>query len=679
LKLRRPMLLLVLAAFSPAVLLAALIGMRSLRQEQAAVEEEALEQVRQLSAAISRELLAQIEIVRTIALWRELDEPFDSIAYREMAQRVVEQRSNWLTIRLTDPMGNIVMDVPGPRPGDPVQVVDMPTLRKSVETKQPVVGRVIRGVRDNAAFAIRAPVVRGGEVRAVVTAVVKPDSINDLLSAGDVPREWVATVIDSDGYVAARTSGPPSLVGTLASERAREARERKTEGLYDGFILEGIPTLSAFHRLPVAGWSVHIGIPREIVLAPVNRSRVLLALSLIGAVFLMGSFSWLLMREIRLRRDEEAAIEGMKRLEALGRMTGGVAHDFNNLLMIIQGSAELIKRRPNDPERIRTLADSILAGTQRAQAVTRRLLAFARRDTHEAVDFRMQDRLPDLQGLLRRAVREDVKVSCSIAEDTWALRADPNVLEMALINLAVNASDAMPGGGELTVTAKNTRLDQKNNRSGPRLQGDYVAIAVADTGTGIASEDLPHVFEPFFTTKPVGKGTGLGLSQVYGFAEQTGGAVTVESKLERGTTFTLYLPRSDNSAAGKVPLRPEPKPGGQHVLLVEDNAEVAEVTSAILIDAGYAVSRAIDAAAALNLLSDGQSFDVIVSDVVMEGGLSGIDLAAKVRQQYPGMPIVLMTGYSQALAEMSTHEFPVLLKPFQPAELKRAIDAAVGV
>jgi two-component system NtrC family sensor kinase len=249
---------------------------------------------------------------------------------------------------------------------------------------------------------------------------------------------------------------------------------------------------------------------------------------------------------------------------------------------------------------------------------------------------------------------------------------------MALINLAVNASDAMPGGGELTVTAKNTTLDQKNNRSGPRLQGDYVAIAVADTGTGIAAEDLPHVFEPFFTTKPVGKGTGLGLSQVYGFAEQSGGAVTVESRLAGGTTFTLFLPRATKPAADKVSLRSEPKPGGdRHVLLVEDNTEVAEVTSAILVDAGYAVSRAVDAAAALNLLSNGQSFDVIVSDVVMEGGLSGIDLAVKVRQQYPAMPIVLMTGYSQALAEMSTHEFPVLLKPFQPAELKRAVDAAI--
>jgi signal transduction histidine kinase len=339
-----------------------------------------------------------------------------------------------------------------------------------------------------------------------VTAVVKPDSIYELLSASDVPADWVATVIDSDGYVAARTSGPPSLVGTLASERAREARQNSNEGLYEGYILEGIPTLSAFHRLPVGGWSVHIGIPREIVLAPVNRSRVLLALSLMGAVLLMGSFSWLLMREIRLRRDEEATIEGMKRLEALGRMTGGVAHDFNNLLMIIQGSAELIKRRLNDPERIRALVDSILAGTQRAQAVTRQLLAFARRDTHEAVDFRMQDRLPDLQGLLRRAVREDVKVSCSIPEDTWALPADPNVLEMALINLAVNASDAMPGGGELAVTARNTRLDQKNNQSGPRLQGDYVAIAVADTGTGIASEDLPHVFEPILHDQAGRKG-----------------------------------------------------------------------------------------------------------------------------------------------------------------------------
>jgi signal transduction histidine kinase/ActR/RegA family two-component response regulator len=669
----------VLAAFSPVLLLAVLVGMRSLRQEQSAIEQEALEEVRELSAVVSRELLAQIELAKTISLWRELDDPLDLQAYREMAQRLVQQRPGWLTIRLTDPAGKILLDVPSPPAGEPVQVVDMATHRRAVETKEPVVGRVIRGARGRAAFAIRAPVVRDGEVRRVVTAVVKPDSINELLAASDVPKDWVATVIDGDGYVAARTSGPPSLVATLASERAREAREGGNEGLYEGFILEGVSTISAFHRLPLAGWSVHIGIPRDVVLAPVNRYRALLAVALIGSAILMGSFLWLLTREIRLRRDEEASIEGIKRLEALGRMTGGVAHDFNNLLTIIQGSAELIKRRLKDPERIRALADSILAGTQRAEAVTRQLLAFARRDTHEPADFRLQDRSIDLEGMLRRAVREDVTVSCSIPAETWAVRADPNVLEVALLNLAVNASDAMPNGGKLTVTAKNATLDEKENRSQPRLRGEYVAIAVSDTGTGIAPEDLPHVFEPFFTTKPTGKGTGLGLSQVYGFAQQSGGTVTVESRLGRGTTFTLYLPRSETAAASDVSIQSEAEPGSERqILLVEDNPEVAEVTSAILSEAGYEVSRAVDAASALTLLSKGQRFDVVLSDIVMEGGMSGIDLARRIRQQQSALPIVLMTGYSQALSETPAGEFPVLLKPFQATDLTQAIEAALN-
>ncbi len=672
--LRRPLLLLVLAAFLPLFALSAALGVAALRQEQAAIEADALERVRSLSAAIAQDLTAQVDVLRVLTQSRDFDEPITQDEFSEMAERIKRELPTWRAIRLTDPTVKVVADAPiapdalGSSQG---QVVDVASHRQAVESRQPVIGKVLRGPRGRHAFAIRAPVIRDDTVKYVLSAVIEPDSIRDRFLAPGLPQDWVATAIDGEANVAARTSGPSSLIGEPASAAARAARERGSEGIYQGFTLDGIPTMSVYRMLPVGNWSVHIGVPRDIFMAPVKRSLWLFAAGLTATVVLAAIFLWLLSREIRLRRQEELGLEGMRRLEALGRMTGGVAHDFNNLLMIVQGSAEAIKRRRSDPEKQQSYADAILTAVQRGQALTRQLLAFARRGAHEPVSFRMQQRAADLSGLLSRSVRDNIQVQLSVPEATWPVRADPNALEVALINLAVNASDAMPDGGKLVITATNVSLQKGRDRN-TGLVGDFVAIAVQDSGTGIAAEHLDRIFEPFFTTK-ASKGTGLGLSQVYGFAQQSGGVVTVTSKVGEGSTFTLFLPRSEIGLA--MPLASVVAGSGVdegQVLLVEDNSEVAEVTAAMLTDAGYQVTRTINASAALHILNRGDNFDVVLSDIVMEGKISGLELAKHVLKYRPRLPIVLMTGYSEALNHINL-DVPVLFKPFSQQELLAAL------
>jgi two-component system NtrC family sensor kinase len=408
-------------------------------------------------------------------------------------------------------------------------------------------------------------------------------------------------------------------------------------------------------------------------MAPFRRSLWLIGIGIVATLLMAVSFLWLLLRELRLRRAEEQGMESARRLEALGRMTGGVAHDFNNLLMIVQGGAEGIKRRLSDPEKLRTFSDAIIAAVQRGQALTRQLLAFAQRSAHEPVSFRLQDRAAELKDLITRSVRENVELKLSIPASTWPVRADPNALEVALINLAVNASDAMPNGGPLAISAINIILQQGRDGS-PGLDGPFVAISVKDKGTGIAPDDIDRIFEPFFTTKGQGKGTGLGLSQVYGFAQQSGGAITVQGKLGDGATFTLFLPRTTDIAVAPQPkARASVGKNQGRVLLVEDNKDVAEMTATMLGDAGYQVTKVASASAAQELLKMRRDFDVLLSDIVMDEGISGLDLARSVRIAMPELPIVLMTGFSEALKGAEFVELPVVFKPFTQEEMLEAL------
>jgi PAS domain S-box-containing protein len=371
-------------------------------------------------------------------------------------------------------------------------------------------------------------------------------------------------------------------------------------------------------------------------------------------------------REIQQRLEESREqLFRSQKMEALGQLTGGLAHDFNNLLTAILGATDLALRNINDPDKVRRMLDGVRNSAQRGASLTRQLLAFARAQPLEIRRVDLKQFFSDVTTLVRPSLRSDIEVVTEISDQLWPVDADAGALELALLNLAFNARDAMPEGGRLKVSAQNVVL----NGEPDGLHGEHVAIKITDTGTGMSPEVMERVFEPFFTTKSFGEGTGLGLSQVFGFAKQLGGAISVDSEPDKGSTFTLYLPASHGASDT------QPKVNGTHalgrILVVEDDSLVAELAAGMLTELGFEAEVAHSAKEALDRLSGGDKPKLVFTDIVMPGGISGIELARKVRTRFPELPVLLTTGYSEQVA--GSHGFPVLQKPYELESLAEAL------
>jgi len=383
------------------------------------------------------------------------------------------------------------------------------------------------------------------------------------------------------------------------------------------------------------------------------------------------------------RKEAERALERTRehlaqvhKMEAIGQLTGGIAHDFNNLLMIVSGHAEMLRRRASDPKAIQGL-EAIRTAARRGEGLTRQLLTFSRRQPLNPVAVDLWQRIEAIRPMLGSSLRGNIAFVVDIPDNVWPVKVDVAEFDLALVNVAVNARDAMPEGGTFTLSARNVAAPPAR-AAGP-LAADHVEIALCDTGTGIAPDVIKKIFDPFFTTKEVGKGTGLGLSQVYGFVHQSGGVVNVHSELGKGTTMTLCLPRSRAVVAERQePVRPEyTAPAEGTVLVVEDNPDVGDLTATLLEQIGYRVLRAENATEALAQLQAGSAVDVLFSDIVMPNGMNGIHLAQEVSERYPQMRVVLTTGYSD-IAAAAEVRFPILRKPFEAAALERAIRNALA-
>ncbi len=366
--------------------------------------------------------------------------------------------------------------------------------------------------------------------------------------------------------------------------------------------------------------------------------------------------------QLRLEESREQLFRSQK-MEALGQLTGGLAHDFNNLLTAILGACDLAMRNLNDEERLKRMLDGIRNSAQRGAGITRQLLAFARAQQLEIKTVDLKTFLQDVTTLIRPSVRSNIDIITEISDHVWNVEADPGALELALLNLAFNARDAMKDGGTLKISAVSALLEGDPQD----LRGEYVKLIVSDTGEGMSPEVQGRVFEPFYTTKSFGEGTGLGLSQVFGFANQVGGAVTIESKPGKGSTFTLFLPVSKGAVA--VDNKGDGSRG--RVLVVEDDVLVAELAGGMLGELGFDATITHSAKEALERLSGEQRPTLIFTDVVMPGGISGIELARKVRGRFPELPILLTTGYSEQVT--GSHGFPVLQKPYELESLAAAL------
>jgi PAS domain S-box-containing protein len=383
-----------------------------------------------------------------------------------------------------------------------------------------------------------------------------------------------------------------------------------------------------------------------------------------------------IIRDVTDTKAREEQVRQLQRMDAVGRLTGGIAHDFNNLLAIIHGNSELLRNRLEEGSDSAEMADDVIGASARGAELVRRLLAFARMQHLEPEAIDLNERLSGLIGLLERSLGENVKVRVKSAKGLWPAIVDPTQVDDAIVNLAINARDAMPGGGTLTIETENVTLDEDYAAHHVEVvPGDYVMLAVSDAGTGMSPDVIARAFEPFFTTKGESQGTGLGLSQVFGWVKQSGGHIKIYSELDHGTTIKLYLPRAEAQSSRKEQPAPARTPtGNETILVVEDNPNVRKTVIRQLHDLGYRTIEAASGAAALDLVKNGTAFDLLLTDVVMPGGITGYQLADQARAERPGLKVLFTSGYTElAAAGLLDLNQQLLSKPYRKQDLGHAV------
>ena len=735
---RSRLLLLMLAVLVPGAIGAGwLIGI-TFAAERAANERTMFEAARALAMVVDRELTQRAAVLRVLAQSGSLDlgarvSPTDLRAFDRQARRALEGLAGWIELRTP---GQVLLDTR--EPVDTAPVAARPGQAIPWATQALV--RPLNDSGDEPHAALVQPVEREGQTVLNLVLTLRPAELQRIVDAQSLPRGWLRTVMDSNGTVVARRPGGSAYVGRSVTSDLRAIMAAAPEGPFESISLDGIPTLGYYSKSS-QGWAYVSAMPRDLVagvLPPAVLQVIVWSLLLLGAA-LAGAFA--VARSIvgpvqalklaaanlqagqavqgsptgliecdevadalfkaaqtiqagraeleqrvedaveRTRRAEQRLSNG-QRVEALGRLTGGMAHDVNNLLGVISNSMHLIERHAAAPELSMPIAATrraVEAGSQ----LTQHLLRFAGRRPVRPQTLQLARWLPEVQELLRSVLGRRIEISVHVAADTAPVRVDASELELALVNVALNARDAMPTGGELRISACNAQAEDVEDLEGAPLRR-YVLILVSDDGTGIAPELAALVFEPFFTTKPVGKGTGLGLSQVLGFCVQAGGTARLASTPGVGTAVSLLLPMGEDDVPAEMPTSqdpgsqkavPAPAIAGARVLLVEDNEELSLVTEALLRLHGAQVTRCAQATEALQVLAAGPAgFDVVLSDVVMPGKMNGLSLARYLEKQYPTLPVVLISAYNTAA---STSGFPVLRKPCTPAELLAALQNAM--
>ena len=477
--------------------------------------------------------------------------------------------------------------------------------------------------------------------------------------------DYAIFMLDPEGRITNWNAGAARIKGYRADEIVGEhfSRFYTPEDLNVGVPQKALETARETGRYEAEGWRVRKDGSRfwaSIVLDAIRDEDG----ELIG--FAKVTRDMTEKRETRLRLEESREqLFRSQKMEALGQLTGGLAHDFNNLLTAILGACELALRNAGNPEKLRRMLDGVRNSAQRGANLTKQLLAFARAQQLEIKQVDLRQFFADVTTLIRPSLRSNIDVVTELSDLLWPVDADAGALELAILNLAFNARDAMKDGGTLKISAQNVVL----NGEPEGLTGEHVALKVSDTGTGMTDEVMERVFEPFFTTKGFGEGTGLGLSQVFGFTKQLGGALTVESKPNKGATFTLYLPASRGANAAETRANGATALG--RVLIVEDDTFVAELAAGMLNELGFECTIAHSATEALERLAGGEKPKLVFTDIIMPGGISGIELARRVRDRFPELPVLLTTGYSEQVA--GAHGFPVLQKPYEMNTLASAL------
>lgn len=731
---RGRLVLLVSAVLIPAFAAAALAVWFIYTEEQHAQEKNLKEAARALALLVDNELQNSESLLRGLAVSPLLARG-DLPAFYEHIKRLAPTPET--TIVVTDASGAQLLNTRLPLDSKlPGARADVALLRAQAGHSRVVVSDLFFapvGTRHDFAVQVPVPAADNSPPRYYLGRGVSAQLLSDFLARQKLPPNWLASVVDRKGVIVARSAEAGKFVGKRSSGPiASKILSGAESGTNDGYTLEGKHVIAFFNRMPDAGWTAVLSVPADELREPGKHAALLLsalmAAILAGALFVARHYARLTVAPIQqLQHDARALGEGQRvsalrsglvevdavstalveaseqvreakanleqrvaeavdaaeraqrallqaqKLEALGRLTGGVAHDFNNVLQTLSASLQMMEINP-DPEKTRARVSACLRAVSRATALVAQMRTFGRMHTDSLTTMAVSDAIASVTPMLQSAVPAAVRLELDVSDALWSARFDAVQFELALLNLVINARDATPGGGTIRVTARNEHTDA---RSDSLPAGDYIRIAVEDTGEGMPRDVLQRAVEPFFTTKPVDKGTGLGLAQVYGFATQSGGTLVLDSAPGEGTRAIIYLPRDTSQAehaAAPAVQAPTSPTGSGKVLFVEDDELVHESVSSLLRQAGFEVFDAHSADQALDILFAGTVPDVVFSDIKMPGR-DGTELAREIHQRFPTLPVVLATGYTSQALDIDVR---LLAKPYSTAEAIHTLMDAIA-
>ena len=667
--LNRQVLTVLAAVALPIIMAAAFAFYTSVNNDRLEHERISRERSEQISALLDVTLQGDLRLARSLASATSMRHDDIQAAYVR-AQEFRAISPMWRTVRLSSvPSSAELFDLR--------RSVDAPPrkLDRSVQAviaggaKDATIGGIVPDRDGGYGISLHVPVRRGAALRYVLTIVLDPDAIQQLVNTR-FPTQSVGAVVDRSGHFIARSVDYEHRQGQPGSRFLRAALGGPPHGSYRGVTLEGLRNYTSYAFVPLTGWSTHIAIDATLIDGPRQWSAAVwgLLVALCGGLWAALVLSSL--RDHAQRRVQDERARQAQKMEAVGHLTGGIAHDFNNLLTAVIGGLDLALRRSEPSDASRRYIEGALDAARRGVALTSRLLAFSRVQKLQSVPVELDALIAGMGPLLEQSLGPSVALQIAISPRARTVKTDANQLELALLNVALNARDAMPHGGEFRIASE--AAPPRSSRA-----GNWVRLSLSDTGVGMSREVAQRAMEPFFTTKGVDRGTGLGLSQVYALARQAGGEVSIESTLGRGTTIQIELP------AGKPDLRDATTndqedrrvaaPGAVKILVVDDDEAVRQITTESLRAGGYSVTEAANGDAALAALAGGAP-DLLLTDFLMPG-LNGAEVAARARRLHPTLKILIVSGHmdSAAISKLIP-DVPILRKPFETAELWRKVD-----